>query len=129
VLAGWSGRVRRSSVVTMNAELSDRASRGLVPALVLAFLIVLCALTAPVVFFARGMDALLNASSTAAWAMLPATLGTAAVGLGLAGLRRLRLGSAGRAVTTAATVLAAVVSALTTLVVLYLAWVNGPGGD
>lgn len=112
----------------MNGELADRASRGLVAASALALLIVVCALTAPVVFFVRGMDALLNASSTAAWALLPAALGTVGVGLGVAGLRRLPLGPPGRAVTSAATVLAVVVSGLTTLAVLYLAWVNGPGG-
>ena len=102
--------------------------RGLVACSSIAVVIVVCALTAPVVLYARGMDALLNAQSTAAWALLPVALGLLGVGVGVTGLRRLPPGTHGRSLTVAATVLAVLVPGLTTLAVLFLAWVNGPGG-
>ena len=102
--------------------------RGIVAGSSVALLVVVCAVAAPVVLYVRGMDALLNAQSTAAWALLPVALGLLGVGVGVDGLRRLPPGTHGHSFTVAATVLSVLVPGLTTLVVLYLAWVNGPGG-
>jgi hypothetical protein len=89
-----------------------------------------CAFAAPVVLYVKGMDSLLNSRSTAAWALLPIALGIVGVGVGMANLRRPSRGVEGPARTFAqfAIVLAVVVPGTTALIVLFLAWVNGPGG-
>jgi hypothetical protein len=88
-----------------------------------------CAVTAPVVLYVKGMDSLLNSRSTAAWALPPTALGIVGLGVGMANLRK----SAGvkgpaRSFSLFATVMAVVVPGITALIVLFLAWVNGPGG-
>ena len=89
-----------------------------------------CAFTAPVVLYAKGMDSLLNSPSTAAWALLPTALGIVGLGIGMANLRKSAGGVKGPAHRFAqfATVMAVVVPGITALIVLFLAWVNGPGG-
>lgn len=86
-----------------------------------------CAFTAPVVFYDKGMDSLLNSPSTAAWALLPIALGIVGLGIGRANLRR-PAGMVARTFAQLATVMAVVVPGLTALIVLFLAWVDGPGG-
>jgi hypothetical protein len=89
-----------------------------------------CAFTAPVVLYVKGMDSLLNSPSTAAWALLPIALGILGLGVGMANLRESAGGVEGPARSFAqfATVMAVVVPGITALIVLFLAWVNGPGG-
>jgi hypothetical protein len=94
--------------------------RGLVAGLLVAALIVVCAFTAPVVLYVRGMDALLNASSPAGWALLPIVLGMVGAGMGKARRWRLPPDTLGRSLTLGATVSAVVVCALTTIVVLFV---------
>jgi hypothetical protein len=76
------------------------------------------------------MDSLLNSPSTAAWALLPIALGILGLGVGMANLRRSTGGVEGPAHSFAqfATIMAGVVPGITALIVLFLAWVNGPGG-
>ena len=89
-----------------------------------------CAFAAPVVLYVKGMDPLLNSRSTAAWALLPIALGMLGLGIGKANLRKAAGGVEGQARSFAqfATVMAVVVPGITALIVLFLAWVNGPGG-
>ena len=86
-----------------------------------------CAFTAPVVLYVKGMDSLLNSPSTAAWVLLPTALGILGLGVGLANLRK-PAGRVARTFALFATVMAVVVPGITALIVLFLAWVNGPGG-
>jgi hypothetical protein len=89
-----------------------------------------CALTAPAVLYVKGMDSLLNSPSTAAWALLPIALGILGLRLGMANLRKSSGGVDGPARSFAqfATAMAVVLPVITALIVLFLAWVNGPGG-
>jgi hypothetical protein len=98
--------------------------------LLMTVLTLLCAFTAPVVLYVKGMDSLLNSSSTAAWTLLPTSLGIVGLGVGMANLREPAGGVNGpaRGFAQFATVMAFVVPGITTLIVLFLAWVNGPGG-
>ena len=98
--------------------------------LLMTVVTLVCAFTAPVVLYVKGMDSLLNSPSTAAWALLPVALGIVGLGVAMANLREPAGGVTGRARTSAqfATVMAVVVPGITALIVLFLAWVNGPGG-
>ena len=98
--------------------------------LLMSVMTLVCAFTAPVVLYVKGMDSLLNSPSTAAWALLPIALGILGLGVGSANLRKPAGGVEGPARTFAqfATVMAVVVPGITALIVLFLAWVNGPGG-
>jgi len=98
--------------------------------LVMTVVTLVCAFAAPVVFYLKGMDSLLNSPSTAAWVLLPIALGGLGLGIGRANIRRLASGGAGPALSIAefATVMAVLVPGVTALIVLFLAWVNGPGG-
>jgi hypothetical protein len=82
------------------------------------------------VLYVKGLDSLLNSPSTAAWAFLPTALGILGLGVGMANLRKLAGGVKGPARRFArfATVMAGVVPGVTALIVLFLAWLNGPGG-
>ena len=98
--------------------------------LLMTVVTLVCAFAAPVVLYVKGMDSLLNSRSTAAWALLPIALGILGLGVGRANLRKHVGGVEGPARTFAqlATVMAVVVPGITALIVLFLAWVNGPGG-
>jgi hypothetical protein len=110
-----------------NQPTADSVQRA---SLLMTVVTLVCAFAAPVVFHVKGMDSLLNSPSTAAWALLPITLGIVGVGVGMANLRGPAGGVEGPVRTFAqlAIVVAVVVPGVTALIVLFLAWVNGPGG-
>ena len=111
---------------------ANQPAAGPVPraSLLMTVMTLVCAFTAPVVLYVKGIDSLLNSPSTAAWALLPTALGILGLGVGMANLRKPAGGVKGPARMFAqfATVMAVVVPGVTALIVLFLAWVNGPGG-
>lgn len=94
----------------------------------LVFLTLACAIASPIVFVVVGLDPLLNSDSTLLWVLLPIVLGIAGVVFGRMSLRKIPIGAPGRSLADLAIGLAYVVPAVSAFFVLFLAWVNGPGG-